>query len=59
MAARRSLERVPEVTVSKAKGGRRKGGVLDRLKAGAFGEYPVRGAEDVVIVERIKEMLLR
>ena len=27
-------------------------------KAGAFDENPVRGAEDVLIVERIKEMLL-
>jgi hypothetical protein len=26
--------------------------------AGAFDEDPVRGAEDVLIVERIKEMLL-
>ena len=27
-------------------------------EARAFGENPVRGAEDVLIVERIKEMLL-
>ncbi len=27
-------------------------------KAGAFDENPIRGAEDVLIVERIKEMLL-
>jgi hypothetical protein len=27
-------------------------------KAGAFDENPVRGAEDVLIVERIKELLL-